>query len=132
MANQRHSNHRTLPHLSLIHIFIQHGGTALFTARSPEFNTPEGVQKAAATCRNLGIDGVVVIGGDGSFRGARDLTGAGAVSYTHLDVYKRQILCKQNYGNKEAGLLKITYLAKVVYDIKRAIENSMETYWEAL
>ena len=56
---------------------IQHGGTALFTARSPEFNTPEGVQKAAAKCRELGIDGVVVVGGDGSFRGARDLTGAG-------------------------------------------------------
>lgn len=56
---------------------MQHGGTALFTARSPEFNTPEGVQKAADMCRKLGIDGVVVIGGDGSFRGARDLTGAG-------------------------------------------------------
>ena len=56
---------------------IQHGGTSLFTARSPEFNTPEGVQKAADKCRELGIDGVVVIGGDGSFRGARDLTGAG-------------------------------------------------------
>lgn len=56
---------------------IHHGGTALFTARSPEFNTPEGVQKAAQNCRDLGIDGVVVIGGDGSFRGARDLTGAG-------------------------------------------------------
>ena len=56
---------------------MQHGGTALFTARSPEFNTPEGVQKAANMCREKGIDGVVVIGGDGSFRGARDLTGAG-------------------------------------------------------
>lgn len=56
---------------------IHHGGTALFTARSPEFNTPAGVQKAADNCRKLGIDGVVVIGGDGSFRGARDLTGAG-------------------------------------------------------
>ena len=56
---------------------MQHGGTALFTARSPEFNTPEGVQKAAETCRKMGIDGVVVIGGDGSFRGARDLTNAG-------------------------------------------------------
>ena len=56
---------------------MQHGGTALFTARSPEFNTPEGVQKAAIMCREKGIDGVVVIGGDGSFRGARDLTGAG-------------------------------------------------------
>ena len=56
---------------------MQHGGTALFTARSPEFSTPEGVQKAANMCREKGIDGVVVIGGDGSFRGARDLTGAG-------------------------------------------------------
>lgn len=56
---------------------MQHGGTALFTARSPEFNTPGGVQKAANMCREKGIDGVVVIGGDGSFRGARDLTGAG-------------------------------------------------------
>ena len=56
---------------------MQHGGTALFTARRPEFNTPEGVQKAANMCREKGIDGVVVIGGDGSFRGARDLTGAG-------------------------------------------------------
>ena len=56
---------------------MQHGGTALFTARSPEFNSPEGVQKAADTCRKIGIDGVVVIGGDGSFRGARDLTNAG-------------------------------------------------------
>ena len=56
---------------------MQHGGTALFTARSPEFNTPEGGQKAANMCREKGIDGGVVIGGDGSFRGARDLTGAG-------------------------------------------------------
>ncbi len=56
---------------------IHHGGTALYTARSPEFNTPAGVQKAADKCRAMGIDGVVVIGGDGSFRGARDLTNAG-------------------------------------------------------
>lgn len=56
---------------------IHRGGTALFTARSPEYNSPEGVKKAAETCRSLGVDGVVVIGGDGSFRGARDLTAAG-------------------------------------------------------
>jgi 6-phosphofructokinase 1 len=56
---------------------IHRGGTMLFTARSPEFNTPEGVNKAADTCRSIGIDGVVVVGGDGSFRGARDLTNAG-------------------------------------------------------
>ncbi len=56
---------------------IHHGGTILYTARSPEFNTPAGVQQAASNCRRLGIDGVVVIGGDGSFRGARDLTDTG-------------------------------------------------------
>ena len=56
---------------------ISHGGTKLLTARSPEYNTPEGVQKAAQTCRDNDIFGVVVCGGDGSFRGARDLANAG-------------------------------------------------------
>ena len=56
---------------------IHRGGTFLYTARSPEYNTPAGVKKAADKCREMGIDGVVVIGGDGSFRGARDLTDAG-------------------------------------------------------
>ncbi len=56
---------------------IHRGGTVLYTARSTEFNTPAGVKKAADYCRELGVSGVVVIGGDGSFRGARDLTGEG-------------------------------------------------------
>ena len=56
---------------------IHRGGTALYTARSMEFKTPEGVKKAADKCREMGIDGLVVIGGDGSFRGAQDLTRAG-------------------------------------------------------
>lgn len=56
---------------------MNRGGTVLYTARSEEFNTPEGVKKAAQSCRDLGICGVVVIGGDGSFRGARDLSGEG-------------------------------------------------------
>lgn len=56
---------------------IHRGGTMLYTARSPEFCTEEGIQKAVQTCRDNGVEGVVVIGGDGSFRGARDLTGAG-------------------------------------------------------
>ena len=51
---------------------IHRGGTVLYTARSPEFRTEEGVQKAVKTCREHGIEGVVVIGGDGSFRGAQD------------------------------------------------------------
>ncbi|NLN82513.1 MAG: 6-phosphofructokinase [Clostridiales bacterium] len=56
---------------------IHRGGTMLYTARSPEFCTEEGMQKAIKTCRENGIDGVVVIGGDGSFRGAQDLTKRG-------------------------------------------------------
>ena len=56
---------------------IHRGGTMLYTARSPEFNTPEGVKKAADKCRELGIDGVVVIGGDGSFAGAQKLASLG-------------------------------------------------------
>ena len=56
---------------------IHRGGTVLYTARSAEYNTPAGVKKAADYCRELGVSGVVVIGGDGSFRGARDLTNEG-------------------------------------------------------
>lgn len=56
---------------------IHRGGTMLCTARSEEYNTPAGVKKAADYCRSLGVKGVVVIGGDGSFKGARDLSGAG-------------------------------------------------------
>lgn len=53
---------------------ISKGGTILYSARSPMFRTPEGVAKAAENCRKLGLDGLVVIGGDGSFRGASDLS----------------------------------------------------------
>lgn len=53
------------------------GGTILYSARSKEFNTKEGVLAAADTCRHMGIEGIVVIGGDGTFRGARDLSEQG-------------------------------------------------------
>ncbi len=56
---------------------LQSGGTKLCTARCKDFETEAGVKKAADNCFNEGIDGVIVIGGDGSFRGARDLTNAG-------------------------------------------------------
>ncbi len=56
---------------------IHRGGTMLYTARSPEFKTEEGLQKAIASCRENGIEGLITIGGDGSFRGAQDLTRRG-------------------------------------------------------
>ncbi len=56
---------------------ISKGGTILYTARCMEFTTPEGQQKGADICRKHGIDGIVVIGGDGSFRGAGKLSALG-------------------------------------------------------
>ena len=56
---------------------IHRGGTVLYTARSPLFKTEEGQQRAVENCRRLGIGGIAVIGGDGSFRGAAKLTANG-------------------------------------------------------
>ncbi len=53
---------------------LHRGGTVLYTARCPEFMKEEGVNKGRDMCLEMGIDGLVVIGGDGSFRGARDLS----------------------------------------------------------
>ena len=53
---------------------IQRGGTALYTARCPKFKTEEGIAEAIKNCKASGIEGLIVIGGDGSFRGARDLS----------------------------------------------------------
>lgn len=56
---------------------VQRGGTVLYTARCPEFMTKEGQDEGAEICRKHGIDGLVVIGGDGSFRGALQLSNRG-------------------------------------------------------
>lgn len=58
---------------------IQRGGTILYTARCLEFKEEAGVRKAAEKCKELGIEGLVVIGGDGSFRGAADLSRIGGI-----------------------------------------------------
>ncbi len=50
------------------------GGTMLYSARSTEFRTEAGIQKAVNTCKLLGLDGIVGIGGDGTFRGLHDLS----------------------------------------------------------
>ena len=60
------------PH-DIAHI-ISRGGTILYSARSKEFMTEEGRRKAYATCKLFGIDGIVAIGGDGTFRGALELS----------------------------------------------------------
>ncbi len=56
---------------------LQRGGTILQTARCLEFKEEAGVKKAVEIAKVFGLDGLVVVGGDGSFRGARDLCAAG-------------------------------------------------------
>ncbi len=52
----------------------------LYTARSEEFRTVEGQQRAAATCKLLGLDGIVGIGGDGTFRGLKEFSSRASAS----------------------------------------------------
>ena len=56
---------------------LSRGGTMLYTARCDEFRTDDGRKKAVATCRMLGLDGIVAIGGDGTFKGALELSRLG-------------------------------------------------------
>ena len=70
---------------SVSHI-LDRGGTILFTARSEEFINEGGRKKAVATCKLLGLDGIVAIGGDGTFRGALALSRQAAESGEALSV----------------------------------------------
>lgn len=56
---------------------ISKGGTMLYSARATDFKTPEGMEKALKTIKDNEIDGIVAIGGDGTFRGATDLSAHG-------------------------------------------------------
>ena len=70
---------------SVSHI-INKGGTLLYTARSDEFREVAGQDKALATCKLLGLDAIVAIGGDGTFRGALDLSRRAAETHYKLQV----------------------------------------------
>lgn len=74
---------------------IERGGTILYTARCPEFMTDEGVQKALNTCKYLGIDGLVVIGGDGSFKGAKVLSERGLPTVGVPGTIDNDIACSE-------------------------------------
>ena len=64
-------------HANSVADIIHRGGTILYTARCPEFLEAEYQDRAAEMCRIFGIDGLVIIGGDGSFRGAQKLSQRG-------------------------------------------------------
>lgn len=75
--------------------YIQRGGTMLETARCMEFATPEGIKQGAENCRKHGIDSLIVIGGDGSFKGARALTGAGIPTVALPGTIDNDISCTE-------------------------------------
>ena len=85
-----------LDNKNVAHI-INRGGTILYTARSKEFFTLEGQQKAASTCRFLGLDGIVAIGGDGTFRGAAALSRQG-VNVICIPATIDNDICCSNYS----------------------------------
>lgn len=74
---------------------LQKGGTILQTARCNEFKTEEGVNKAIEIARVFGLDGLVVIGGDGSFRGARDLCKKGLPTIALPGTIDNDISCSE-------------------------------------
>ena len=76
---------------------INRGGTILYTARSKEFMTEEGQKKAVSTCKFLGLDGVIAIGGDGTFRGARALSKHG-INVIGIPATIDNDICCTNYS----------------------------------
>ena len=73
---------------------IERGGTILYTARCAEFRTEEGQKRGAEICRKHGIDGLVVIGGDGSFAGAQKLANLGINTIGLPGTIDLDIACK--------------------------------------
>ncbi len=76
---------------------INRGGTILYTARSKEFMTEEGQKKAVSACRFLGLDGIVAIGGDGTFRGAKALSSHG-INVVAIPATIDNDICCTNYS----------------------------------
>ena len=74
---------------------LQRGGTILQTARCLEFKEIEGVRKAVRVAKESGMDGLIVIGGDGSFRGARDLTREGLPTIAMPGTIDNDIGCSE-------------------------------------
>ncbi len=74
---------------------LQRGGTVLQTARCLEFKTEEGVKKGVEIAKVFGLDGLVVIGGDGSFRGARDLSNNGLPTIAVPGTIDNDISCSE-------------------------------------
>ncbi|MGN0989070.1 MAG: ATP-dependent 6-phosphofructokinase [Eubacteriales bacterium] len=95
---------------------LNKGGTMLHSARSKRFATPEGVEEAKQACIELGIEGIVVCGGDGSFRGARDLTLAGIPCVGIPCTIDNDIVCTDDTIGYDTATNIVTELVDRLHD----------------
>ena len=95
---------------------IQRGGTCLYTARCPEFRTEEGLQKAKAKCQELGLEGIVVIGGDGSFRGATDLSARGILCVGLPGTIDNDIACTEYTIGYDTAMNTVVEMVDKLHD----------------
>ena len=88
----------------------------LYSARSPEFQTEAGLNKAVDVCKENGIEGIVVIGGDGSFRGARDLSLRGVPCVALPGTIDNDIGCCDNTIGYDTALCTIMQMVDRIRD----------------
>lgn len=99
---------------------IHRGGTMLYTARSPEFRTEAGLAKAAKVCAERGIEGIVVIGGDGSFRGAQDLSKYGVKCVCIPGTIDNDIACSEQTIGYDTAMNTCMELADKLRDTSQS------------
>jgi len=95
---------------------IQRGGTILRTARCPEFKTPEGRAKGIENLRRHGVEGLIVIGGDGSFRGAQKLSALGIPTIGIPGTIDNDIVCTDYTIGFDTCLNTIMYCVDHIRD----------------
>ena len=99
---------------------IQRGGTMLYTARCKKFREEAGVQKAVDVCKEYGIDGIVVIGGDGSFRGARDLSLKGIPCVGIPGTIDNDIACSEYTVGYDTAMNTAMYMVDKIRDTSQS------------
>lgn len=103
---------------------IQRGGTMLQTARCLEFKDKSGVQKGVNIARVFGLDGLVVIGGDGSFRGAKDLCEAGLPTIAMPGTIDNDINCSEYTVGYDTCLNTVMEAVDKIRDTAQSHERS--------
>lgn len=102
---------------------IQRGGTMIYTARCPEFKEWENIVKAKEICEEKNMSGIVVIGGDGSFRGAADLSKAGIPCVGIPGTIDNDIQCSEYTIGYDTALNTVMELVDKLRDTSRSHER---------